>query len=440
MPRTGRWLPFLVALLLLGPGPALAAGGASDGPELLGIRVELILFALTLLGVALLHHHTLWVGLSGLTVILGYKLLAIPGFDPGAWVHHEWQIVLNLLGLLLGFALLSKHFEESRVPEKLPAILPDGRSGALALLVIVAVLSTFLDNIAAAMIGGTMARVVFKGRVHVGYLAAIVAASNAGGAPSVVGDTTTTMMWISGVAPGQVVEAAVGAVVAVAISGVFAARQQHLHQPIARDALGAEPIDWARLLIVAAILVGAIVATWTIELTAVGVWAAILLGAALRKPDWSLLPGALKGAVFLLSLVACASLMPVEKLPAPSWGTAFGLGWVSAVFDNIPLTKLALEQNGYDWGFLAFAVGYGGSMIWFGSSAGVALSTTFPEARSTARWVRHGWHVALAYAAAFLTMLALLGWHPVTYTKRSAPHADAASPGSGALAAETSAR
>jgi Na+/H+ antiporter NhaD/arsenite permease-like protein len=67
--------------------------------------------------------------------------------------------------------------------------------------VIVCVLSSFLDNIAAALIGGVMAREVFRKKVHIGYLAAIVAASNAGGAGSVVGDTTTTMMWIAGVSP-----------------------------------------------------------------------------------------------------------------------------------------------------------------------------------------------------------------------------------------------
>ena len=80
----------------------------------------------------------------------------------------------------------------------MPAFLPDeweGRGGDL--LAIVFVLSGFLDNIAAALIGGTMARHVFRGKVHIGYLAAIVAASNAGGAGSVVGDTTTTMMWIA---------------------------------------------------------------------------------------------------------------------------------------------------------------------------------------------------------------------------------------------------
>ena len=83
----------------------------------------------------------------------------------------------------------------------MPAILPDDWKGGFVLLVIVFVLSSFLDNIAAALIGGVMAREVFKGKVHIGYLAAIVAASNAGGSGSVVGDTTTTMMWIDGVSP-----------------------------------------------------------------------------------------------------------------------------------------------------------------------------------------------------------------------------------------------
>ena len=104
------------------------------------------------------------------------------------------------------------------------------------------------------------------------------------------------------------------------------------------------------------------------------VWVVILLTAALRAPDWSVMPETFKGTIFLLALVTAASMMPVEKLPAASWPTALGLGFVSAVFDNIPLTALALKQGGYDWGYLAYAVGFGGSMIWFGSSAGVALA------------------------------------------------------------------
>ena len=82
--------------------------------------------------------------------------------------------------------------------------------------------------------------------------------------------------------------------------------------------------------------------------------------------------------------MTAASMMPVEKLPVASWQTTFGLGFLSAVFDNIPLTALALKQGGYDWGYLAYAVGFGGSMIWFGSSAGVALLNQYPEANRLA--------------------------------------------------------
>jgi hypothetical protein len=116
-------------------------------------------------------------------------------------------LLTNLLGLLLGFALLSKHFETSNVPARLPHFLPDDWKGGLVLLVMIFVLSSFLDNIAAALIGGTIARAVFRNKVRIGYLAAIVAASNAGGLGSVVGDTTTTMVWIDGVHPLQVLEA-----------------------------------------------------------------------------------------------------------------------------------------------------------------------------------------------------------------------------------------
>jgi len=149
-----------------------------------------------------------------------------------------------------------------------------------------------------------------------------------------------------------------------------------------------------------------------VDFPAAGLWAAIVLGAMVRPTPWAEMARAIKGSLFLCSLVLSASLMPVNALPEPSWQTAFGLGVVSAVFDNIPLTALALFQGGYDWGYVAFAVGYGGSMIWFGSSAGVAICNLFPQAKNTGRWLAEGWHVAVAYVVGFFLMLALIGWHP----------------------------
>ena len=409
--------------------PAFAAPVAVEGPALLGIPVDFILFGLTLLGVALFHRHTLQVALTGLAVITLYKL-GFTGFKTGAGLAglgqhmlHEWVILTNLLGLLLGFAILSSHFEKSHVPAVLPRFLPDDWKGGFVLLVMIFVLSSFLDNIAAAMIGGTIAATVFRHKVHIGYLAAIVAAANAGGAGSVVGDTTTTMMWIDGVSPFDVLEAFIAAGVAMVIFGIPAALQQHRYSPIVKDASRGMRVDWSRLGIVAVILAAAIVTNVVMNLKfpqvsdrfpfiGAAVWVAIFACTYWRRPEWGLLPEAFKGSVFLLSLITCATMMPVEKLPAASWETALGLGFVSAVFDNIPLTALALKQGGYDWGFLAYAVGFGGSMIWFGSSAGVALSNMYPEAKSVGLWLRHGWHVAIAYVIGFFALLFILGWHP----------------------------
>src|SRR5258706_14949099 len=124
------------------------------------------------------------------------------------------------------------------------------------------------------------------------------------------------------------------------------------------------------------------------------------------------MPERVKGSVFLLSLVLWASLMPVEKLPLASWQTALGLGFVSAVFDNIPLTALALKQGGYDWGFLAYAVGFGGSMIWFGSSAGGGLSDSFPQAKSRGLWLRPGGDVGGADGVGLFFLPGGGGLHP----------------------------
>ena len=51
-------------------------------------------------------------------------------------------------------------------------------------------------------------------------------------------------------------------------------------------------------------------------------------------------------------------------------------------------------------------------MIWFGSSAGVAISNMYPEAKSVGRWLREGWFIVAAYVFGSFVMLAILGWNP----------------------------
>ncbi len=407
---------------------AMGAPAGSAGLSLMGIPAEFFLFAMTLIGVALFHHRTFTVAVTGLFAIIAYKFF-FTGFREGAAIEglvahmwHERVTLGNLFLLLLGFAVLARQFEDSKAPEAMPRILPDNWLGGLALLALIFFISSFLDNIAAALIGGVVAKHVYK-KVYIGYLAAIVAASNAGGSGSVVGDTTTTMMWIDGVNPLDVVHAYVAAGSAFLIFAIPLSIIQQMHSPIQKHREGDFKVDWTRVGVVGFILVTAVAANVGANLFAphllelypvigLGVWAAIILATIVRAPNLGVAASSIKGTLFLLSLVTCASLMPVEKLPPAGWETALTLGFVSAVFDNIPLTALALDQGGYDWGVLAYAVGFGGSMIWFGSSAGVALSNQFPEAKSALKWLLHGWWIVVAYVVGFFALLHLVGWHP----------------------------
>ena len=391
--------------------------------------MEFVIFGLTLLGVALFHRRALTVAFAGLILTTFVRVISGPaGIGAQAYeivIHlaSEWVPLTNLFLLLLGFAVLANQFEQSNLPEVIPSRLPDGWLGGVALLAFVFGLSIFLDNIAGAIIGGVMARHVYRKGVTIGFQAAIVAAANAGGAGSVIGDTTTTMMWIRGISPLQLVPAFIGSIAAFAFFAPLATLQQQRLSPISRGATSDVHIDWVRVLVVLTIL-SAVVAVnivgnslfpgleKIVPALGVGLWIAILATTAFRAPEWRVLIEATKGATFLVVLVALASLMPVDQLPAPSPSSVFGLGLLSAVFDNIPLTALALDQGGYDWALLAYAVGFGGSIMWFGSSAGVALTNIFPEGRSVVQWLRYGWSIAVAYLVGFLVMLAVMGWRP----------------------------
>ena len=95
--------------MLASSGPPLAA--PIDYPSVAGIPIDFFLFAFTLAGIALFHHHTLAIAVTGMVIITLYKILFSPfqeGPGTAGWIAHlghEWVLLANLLGLLLGFAL-----------------------------------------------------------------------------------------------------------------------------------------------------------------------------------------------------------------------------------------------------------------------------------------------------------------------------------------------
>jgi hypothetical protein len=47
----------------------------------------------------------------------------------------------------------------------------------------------------------------------------------------------------------------------------------------------------------------------------------------------------------------------------------------------------------------------------------------YPEAKNAGQWLRHGWHVAVAYIVAFMAMVMIVGWHPEPLNKGATPAA-----------------
>ncbi|HIV15844.1 MAG TPA: citrate transporter [Candidatus Avisuccinivibrio pullicola] len=389
-----------------------------------GIRYEMIIFALMLVGIAVFYNSTRQVALLGLVALCFFKYEFTDGFsvvtklfgyagENGEWVKGSWNTYFNLILMLPGFAILADIFEHSRFPALLPKYLPSDMRAGMLLLFFVFILSSFLDNIAAALIGCSLAAAVFGGKVHIGYAAAICAASNAGGAGSVVGDTTTTLIWIYGKDPLVIAQAFLPAAVATVIVAFFAARAQQRYAPALPTAADDIRVDKKALASVFLILICAILFNYFLEMPGVGIWLAILVSFFFTKVRIGVVKTAYDSTVFLVALVFCAELVPIESVPDASILSTLVIGFVSAVFNNIPLTQLCLIKGGYDWPLISYAVGFGGSMIWFGSSAGVAVCGVFTKARSFMNWLRYGWYIPFAFVVGFAVYLLVLGWDPV---------------------------
>ena len=113
LPRRPR--VFASALLCLALLVAAPAGAAmSELPAVAGIPVDFILFGLTLIGVALFHHYTLKIAVSGLAVITVYNILVPTALAFWCWSQALARIRASTASqvLLLSpvFGIAQSHF------------------------------------------------------------------------------------------------------------------------------------------------------------------------------------------------------------------------------------------------------------------------------------------------------------------------------------------
>ncbi|MBF0609382.1 MAG: hypothetical protein SFH39_13295 [Candidatus Magnetobacterium sp. LHC-1] len=199
------------------------------------ITPEFALFILMLLFLMVFHKKKLLTAISGFSIL---SLIYLLRNGAGAYIHHltqpgEYHLLYNLILLLPGFGLVAYYFEESGFDERISRVIRSDR----VLLWVVFCLSAVLDNIAAAMIGGVLLLARYGKDTPFIMVVSVIAASNLGGAGSFAGDTTTVMLFVSGVSIVTLAKGFVAAIAAQVVINLFASRHDSIPVKVDKDNL-----------------------------------------------------------------------------------------------------------------------------------------------------------------------------------------------------------
>lgn len=351
----------------------------------------------------------------------------------GGLMHHMYDIA-NILFFLLGAMTIVETIDEhqgfSLITDKIKT------TNKVKLLWIIAILSFFfsalLDNLTTAivmisllrkLVGDKQTRWLFAGMV--------VIAANAGGAWSVIGDVTTTMLWIGGqlpdsigiAIPGLIIPSFIALLVPLLILTFTMKGEAERPTTSRMEGHQFETTKNERVILlvmgIAGLLFVPIFKTIThlppfsgMMLSLGIVWAVTELMHRKKEHDHkyhlsviSVLKKVDTSSVlfFLGILLAVAALQEIghlkvmaqwlDKTLQNNYAINMAIGFLSSIVDNVPLvaaaqgmyekaTPEAVEAgiiaadflpNGSFWEFLALCAGTGGSCLIIGSAAGVAV-------------------------------------------------------------------
>lgn len=373
-----------------------------------------IVFGLGYLAIA--FEHKLFLNKSALALLVGTVLWAIIALSQGAeglmhLTEASGEIFSIVAFLLAAMALVEvlvhyKFFDVIR--GKLFALKLPERKQFWVISAITFCLSAFLDNLTATIVMIQISRQFFKGENLLRTAAAVIVAANAGGAFSPIGDVTTIMLWIAkkftafeiismGFLPSVLLWLVATTLIGRSLKGETSDTANEVLTKLTRSEKG---------------VVGLVFVSFFLPVfaNAIGLppYMGLLFGLALvwlsvdilkqisrrhthleasieellRKADIASLQffiGILFAVAALKELGALALLADFLYGAEPTLlgivGGNIGLGFLSAILDNVPLTAIAIgilpTANAALWVLLALTAGTGGSLLLIGSVAGV---------------------------------------------------------------------
>ena len=106
------------------------------------------------------------------------------------------------------------------------------------------------------------------------------------------------------------------------------------------------------------------------------------------------------GALYFIGWLALAAVVYDPSVLGPTWSN-IGVGFLSAIVDNVPVMSAVLKASptmGLDqWMLVTLTAGVGGSMISFGSAAGVGVMGKLPGVYTFGAHMKYSWMIVIGY-------------------------------------------
>jgi Na+/H+ antiporter NhaD/arsenite permease-like protein len=267
--------------------------------------------------------------------------------------------------------------------------------------------SAALDNLTTSIVMLRIAAMFFRGKSLFFAACAIISAANSGGAWSPIGDITTFMLWAAKKFTVQEViqTTLLPSLASFAVVTLWLSRGiEKASDDETTDVLTS--MHWAQWIIIALCLISFTGPFFAVQfglpaftglMFGLGiVWMIQELFRKALKHEVSMMDKKIEALIekidipslqFFIGILAAVTALhmvgSLQSMTALLYGegtqrTIIGhivLGISSAVFDNVPLTAIAIQSltgtDGALWSLLAFTVGTGGSILVIGSAAGV---------------------------------------------------------------------
>ena len=111
------------------------------------------------------------------------------------------------------------------------------------------------------------------------------------------------------------------------------------------------------------------------------------------------------GALHFIGWLTLASVVYEPSILGPTWSN-IGVGFLSAIVDNVPVMSAILKANptmGVDqWMLVTMTAGIGGSLISFGSAAGVGVMGKMQGIYTFSSHMKYAWTILVGYVASIL--------------------------------------